>query len=74
MGDDITPCLSGNARTLIISNHTNPEDIYLALDFLNYRDVMPRNIMWASFDPMKYVPVGWILKFRDDFFLKQVKF
>lgn len=71
-GDDITPCLSGNARTLFLSNHVNPEDIFLALDLLNSRPMLPKNIMWASFEPMKYVPVGIILQMRNDFFLKQV--
>lgn len=73
-GDDVTPCVSGNARTLFICNHSSPEDIFLKFDFIVNVPNMAENVMWASFEPFRYSTVGQALWMRGDFFLKQVSF
>lgn len=72
MGDDITPCVSGNARTLFLSNHINADDVFASYDFFNSRPVFPDNIMLGSFHPIKYCHLGLTLQWRRDIFLKQV--
>lgn len=69
-GDDITPCLADKKRTLFLSNHLSPEDICLTIDFFNSRTI--RDVMWVSFEPIKFSPMGLVLNIRGDFFLKQV--
>lgn len=72
MGDDITPCVAENARTLFISNHIDTDDIFLQHDFINSKLKMASSVMWLPVERLKYLPPGFYMKLRKDFFIKNV--